>query len=49
MGSREVCNIWYNDPNFSMHIPTNDKGAKDIADLCKVHLGVDVFVQHPVS
>lgn len=32
-----------------MHILNDDKGAHDIANLSKVHLSVEVFMQHPPS
>lgn len=47
MGKRD--NIWYRDPTFGMHVLIDDKGELDIADLCKMHLGVDVYEQDPLS
>lgn len=28
---------------------SDDKGAQDIVDLCKVNLSVHMYVQHPLS
>lgn len=49
LGYKEVGTIWYKDPTFSMHILNDDKGAHDIAILSKVHLSIEVFMQHPPS
>lgn len=32
-----------------MYIFTDDKGPLDVVDLYKVHLSVDVYIQHPIS
>lgn len=42
----EIDIIWYKNPTFVMNVLTDDKGALDVADLCKVHLSVDIYIQH---
>lgn len=32
-----------------MFILGDDKGAQDVADLCKERLSVHMYVQHPLS
>lgn len=49
LGCRKRDTIWYSDPIFGMHVLINDKGELDIADLCKMHLGVYVYEQDPLS
>lgn len=43
---REKDTIWYKDPSFGMGILSDDKCALDIADLCKVNLSADIYIQH---
>lgn len=45
----EVYTIYYNDPTFGMNVLNDDKRALDIVDLCRVHLSVDVYIQHHLS
>lgn len=42
----EIDIIWYKNPTFVMNVLTDDKGALDVADLFKVHLSVDIYIQH---
>lgn len=46
LGYREIDTIWYKDPTFGMSILSDDNGALDIADLCKVNLSADIYIQH---
>lgn len=46
---REIYIIWYNDPSFEMHVLADDKDVLDTADLSKMHLSVDVYLQHLLS
>lgn len=41
--------ILYKDPTFGMFTLNDDKYAYDIANLCKVHLGLHMHVQLPLS
>lgn len=38
--------IYYKDPSVGMDILVDDKYALDIIDLCRVHLGVEIYIQH---
>lgn len=49
LGNRELDTIWYNDPTFGMDILSDDKDALDIADLCKLHLTVGIYIQYDLS
>ncbi|CAK8532007.1 unnamed protein product [Lathyrus sativus] len=42
----EVDTIYYNDPTFGMNFLKDDKGALDVADLCRVNLKVDIYIEH---
>src|SRR4051812_9019033 len=48
LGYRELKRIWYRDLTFGMTELVDDKGALDIADLYRVHLRVDIYIQHTV-
>lgn len=48
-GYKEVGTILYNNPTFGMLDLSDDKGAQDITNLCKVHMSVHIYVQHPLS
>lgn len=41
---RKINTIWYKDPTFWMNVLIDDKGALDIAKLCKVHLSVNIYI-----
>lgn len=49
LGYSEVDTIYYKDPAYGMNVLNGDKGALNIADLCRVHLCVDVYIQCPLS
>lgn len=49
LGYSEVDTIYYKDPIFGMNVLNDDKGALDIADLCRVHISIDVYIQHSLS
>lgn len=48
LGYREINTILYKDPTFGMHVLSDDKGAFDIVDLCKLHFSVDIYIQYDV-
>lgn len=37
LGYTEVDTIYYKDPTFRMNVLKDDKGAIEVADLCRVH------------
>ncbi|CAL5210027.1 unnamed protein product [Lathyrus oleraceus] len=39
----------YRDPTFGMNVLVDDNGALDIAYLYRVHLSVDIYIQHTLS
>lgn len=43
-GYKEIGRISYRDLIFWMNVLTDDKGALDIHDLCKVYLSVDIYI-----
>ncbi|XP_058765012.1 uncharacterized protein LOC131638471 [Vicia villosa] len=49
LGYRDFEKIYYKDPTFGMQQLTDDAGAFEIADLYKVHLGVDIFIKHTIG
>ncbi|CAK8533432.1 unnamed protein product [Lathyrus sativus] len=46
LGYRDFEKIYYNDPTFGMNTLIDDVGALEIDDLYRVHLGVDIYIQH---
>lgn len=44
LGYREIDMVWYNDPTSGKNFLSDDKGALDIIDICKEHLGVDIYI-----
>lgn len=46
---REFETIYYRDPTFMMNLLVDDKGALEIVDLYRVHLSVDIYIQHSLS
>ncbi|CAI8598185.1 unnamed protein product [Vicia faba] len=49
LGYPAIEKIYYKDPTAGMNLLFDDKGALEIADLYRVHLRVEVFIQHPLS
>ncbi|CAK8534494.1 unnamed protein product [Lathyrus sativus] len=49
LGYTEVDTIYYNYPTFGMNVLKDDKGALDVADLCRAHLKVDIYIEHSLS
>ena len=45
----DVEKIYYRDPIIGMNLLVDDNGALEIADLYRVHLSVEVFIQHILS
>ncbi|CAK8539261.1 unnamed protein product [Lathyrus sativus] len=48
-GYTEIDTIYYNDPTFGMNVLKDDKGALDVADLCRVHSKDGIYIEHPLS
>lgn len=42
----EIDIIYYKEPTTDMNVLVDDKGALDIADLCRVYLSVGIYIQH---
>ena len=49
LGYADVENIYYRDPTAGMNMLVDYKGALEIADLYRVHLSVEVFIQYTLS
>src|ERR1051325_1950524 len=49
LGYPAIEKIYYRDPTAGMNLLIDDKGALEIADLYRVHLSVEVFIQHTLS
>ncbi|CAK8578636.1 unnamed protein product [Lathyrus sativus] len=49
LGYTEVDTIYYNYPTFGINVLKDDKGALEVADLCRVHLKVDIYIEHSLS
>ncbi|CAI8608027.1 unnamed protein product [Vicia faba] len=49
LGYPAIEKIYYKDPTAGVNLLFDDKGALEIADLYRVHLRVEVFIQHPLS
>ena len=49
LGYPAIEKIYYRDPTGGMNLLFDDKGALEIVDLYRVHLSVEVFIQHPLS
>src|ERR1051325_10438132 len=49
LGYAEIEKIYYKDPTAGMNLLYDDRGALDIADIYRVHLSVEVFIQHTLS
>ncbi|CAK8537730.1 unnamed protein product [Lathyrus sativus] len=41
--------VYYRDPTFRMNLLVNDKCALEITYLYRVHLNVDIYIQHTLS
>lgn len=41
--------IYFRDPTFGMNVLVDDKGVLEIVDLYRVHLNIDVYIQHTFS
>src|ERR1051325_8038430 len=49
LGYAEIEKIYYKDPTTGMNLLYDDRGALEIADLYRVHLSVEVCIQHTLS
>ncbi|CAK8530338.1 unnamed protein product [Lathyrus sativus] len=49
LGYRDFEKIYYNDPTFGMNSLNDDAGALEIANLYRVHLGVNIYIQHKLN
>lgn len=49
LGYIELDTIYFKDPTVGMNVLVDDKDELDIVDLCNVHLGIDIDIQHPMS
>ncbi|CAL5206365.1 unnamed protein product [Lathyrus oleraceus] len=49
LGYRAIEKIYYRDPIFGTNVLVDDKNALEIADLYRVHLSVDIYIQHTLS
>lgn len=49
LGYEESGTVIYKDPTIGLFTLSDDKGAQDTVDLCKVHKSVYLYVQHSVS
>lgn len=41
--------MWYRHPNFGMTLLSDDRGAKEMAEIEKVRLKVDIFILNSLS
>ncbi|KAI5400558.1 hypothetical protein KIW84_065446 [Lathyrus oleraceus] len=49
LGYEESGTVIYKDPTVGLFTLSDDKGAQEIVDLCKVHKSVHLYMQHSVS
>ncbi|CAL5213458.1 unnamed protein product [Lathyrus oleraceus] len=49
LGYSGIDKIYYRDPTFGMNMLVDDKGALEIVDLYRVHLSVNIDIQHSLS
>ncbi|CAK8573257.1 unnamed protein product [Lathyrus sativus] len=49
LGYKDFEKIYYNVPKFGMNSLNDDAGALEIVDFHRVHLGVDIYIQHKLD
>lgn len=49
LGYREFETTYYKNSTFGMNALVDDKGASEIAYLYRMHLSLDIYIQHTLS